>query len=199
LIVNCDPQGIQKASRVVSDGGIVVFPTDTVYGVGCDPFNKKSVDKIYKIKNRPKSKPFPILVYSMKEVNQIADFDSDSQRLAEKFWPGPLTLILKLKDSKIEKSLEIEGKIAVRIPNNKCLLDLLSNCKFLIGTSANISGQESFTNSEECYNSLKDFDVFLDGGNLEGKGESTILEIKDGKPIIHRSGVVRKEEILELF
>jgi len=199
LIVNCDPQGIQKASRVVSDGGIVVFPTDTVYGVGCDPFNKKSVDKIYKIKNRPKSKPFPILVYSMKEVNQIADFDSDSQRLAEKFWPGPLTLILKLKDSKIEKSLEIEGKIAVRIPSNKCLLDLLSNCKFLIGTSANISGQESFTNSEECYNSLKDFDVFLDGGNLEGRGESTILEIKDGKPIIHRSGVVRKEEILELF
>jgi len=199
LKVNCDPQGIQKASRVVSDGGIIVFPTDTVYGVGCDPFNKKSVDEIYKIKNRPKSKPFPILVYSMKEANQIADFDSDSQRLAEKFWPGPLTLILKLKDSRIKKSLDVEEKIAIRIPNNKCLLELLSTCKFLIGTSANISGQESFTNSEECYKSLSDFDVFLDGGNLEGKGESTILEIKDGKPIIHRSGALRKEEIIELF
>ena len=197
--VNCDPQGIQKASRVVSDGGIIVFPTDTVYGVGCNPFNKKAVDKIYKIKNRPKSKPFPILVYSMKEANQIADFDSDSQRLAEKFWPGPLTLILKLKDSRIKKSLDVEEKIAIRIPNNKCLLELLSTCKFLIGTSANISGQESFTNSEECYKSLSDFDVFLDGGNLEGKGESTILEIKDGKPIIHRSGALRKEEIIELF
>lgn len=197
--VNCDPQGIQKASRVVSDGGIIIFPTDTVYGVGCDPFNKKSVDKIYKIKNRPKSKPFPILVYSMKEANQIADFDLDSQRMAEKFWPGPLTLILKLKDSGIEKSLDVKEKIAVRIPNNNCLLDLLSSCKFLIGTSANISGQESFTNSEECYNSLSDFDVFLDGGNLEDKGESTILEIIDGKPIIHRSGALRKEEILELF
>lgn len=197
--VNCDPQGIQKASRIVSDGGIIVFPTDTVYGVGCNPFNKKAVDKIYKIKNRPKSKPFPILVYSMKEANQIADFDSDSQRLAEKFWPGPLTLILKLKDSSIKKSLDIEEKVAIRIPNNKCLLELLSTCKFLIGTSANISGQESFTNSEECYKSLSDFDVFLDGGNLEGKGESTILEIKDGKPIIHRSGALRKEEIIELF
>jgi len=197
--VNCDPQGIQKASKVVSDGGVVVFPTDTVYGVGCDPFNKKSVDKIYKIKNRSKTKPFPILVYSMKEANQIADFDSDSQRLAEKFWPGPLTLILKLKDSRIEKSLDVKERIAVRVPNNKCLLDLLSSCKFLIGTSANISGQESFTNSEECYNSLSDFDVFLDGGNLEGKGESTIIEIIDGKPIIHRSGALRKEEILELF
>ena len=197
--VNCDPQGIQKASRIVSDGGIIVFPTDTAYGVGCNPFNKKAVDKIYKIKNRPKSKPFPILVYSMKEANQIADFDSDSQRLAEKFWPGPLTLILKLKDSRIKKSLDVEEKIAIRIPNNKCLLELLSTCKFLIGTSANISGQESFTNSEECYKSLSDFDVFLDGGNIEGKGESTILEIKDGKPIIHRSGALRKEEIIELF
>ena len=197
--VKCDPQGIQKASRVVNDGGVIVFPTDTVYGIGCDPFNKNSVDKIYKIKNRPKSKPFPLLVYSMKEVNQIADLDSDSQRLAEKFWPGPLTLILKLKDSKIEKSLDIKEKIAVRIPNNPCLLDLLRNCKFLIGTSANISGQDSFTNSEECYKSLSNFDVFLDGGNLEGKGESTILEIKDGKPIIHRSGALRKEEILEFF
>ena len=197
--VNCDPQGIQKASKVVREGGVVVFPTDTVYGVGCDPFNKKSVDKIYKIKNRSKSKPFPILVYSIKEVNQIADFDSDSQRLAEKFWPGPLTLILKLKDSRIEKSLDVKERIAVRVPNNKCLLDLLSSCRFLIGTSANISGQESFTNSEECYNSLSDFDVFLDGGNLGGNGESTIIEIIDGKPIIHRSGSLRKEEILELF
>ena len=197
--VKCDPQGIQKASRVVNDGGVIVFPTDTVYGIGCDPFNKNSVDKIYKIKKRPKSKPFPLLVYSMKEVNQIADLDSDSQRLAEKFWPGPLTLILKLKDSRIEKSLDIKEKIAVRIPNNQCLLDLLRNCKFLIGTSANISGQDSFTNSEECYKSLSNFDVFLDGGNLEGKGESTILEIKDGKPIIHRSGALRKEEILEFF
>ena len=197
--VNCDPQGIQKASKVVREGGVVVFPTDTVYGVGCDPFNKKSVDKIYKIKNRSKSKPFPILVYSIKEANQIADFDSDSQRLAEKFWPGPLTLILKLKDSRIEKSLDVKERIAVRVPNNKCLLDLLNSCKFLIGTSANISGQESFTNSEECYNSLSDFDVFLDGGNLGGNGESTIIEIIDGKPIIHRSGALRKEEILELF
>ena len=197
--VNCDPQGIQKASKIVSDGGIIVFPTDTVYGVGCDPYNKNAVDKIYKVKNRPKSKPFPILVYSMKEAVQIADFDSDSQRLAEKFWPGPLTLILKLKDPKIMESLDVEEKVAIRIPNNKCLLELLSTCKFLIGTSANISGQESFTNSEECYKSLNDFDVFLDGGNIVGKGESTILEIKDGKPIIHRSGALRKEEILELF
>jgi len=199
LKVRCDSQGIQKASRIVNEGGIIVFPTDTVYGIGCDPFNKKSVDKIYKIKNRPKSKPFPVLVYSMKEAKQIAEFDSDSERLAERFWPGPLTLILKLNDSKMGESLELKERIAIRIPNNKCLLDLLCNCKFLIGTSANISGQESFTNSKKLDDGLSGFDVFLDGGDIESTGESTILEIKDGKPIIHRSGALRKEEILELF
>ena len=197
--VNCDSEGIRKATNIVKEGGIVVFPTDTVYGIGCDPFKKKSVDKIYKIKNRSKTKPFPVLVHSMKEAKQIADFDLDSMRLAEKFWPGPLTLILKLKDLNLGKSLEIEGKIALRIPNNRCLLDLLSNCKFLIGTSANISGEVSFTDPEECFKKIIDFDVFVDGGNLENKGESTILEMKEGKPIIHRSGALRKEEILELF
>jgi len=199
LKVNCDPDGIKNVSHILKKGGVVIFPTDTVYGIGCDPFIEKSVDKIYKIKNRPKSKPFPVLIHSMHEATQIAEFDFDSMRMAKKFWPGPLTLIVPLKDERIRTTLELKEKIALRIPNNKCLLDLLSICKFLIGTSANISGEQSFTNSEDCYKKMEGFDIFLDGGNLENKGESTILEIKDGKPIIHRSGVLRKEEILELF
>lgn len=197
--VNCDPDGIKNVSHILKKGGVVIFPTDTVYGIGCDPFIEKSVDKIYKIKNRPKSKPFPVLIHSMHEATQIAEFDFDSMRMAKKFWPGPLTLIVPLKDERIRTTLELKEKIALRIPNNKCLLDLLSICKFLIGTSANISGEQSFTSSEDCYEKMEGFDIFLDGGNLENKGESTILEVKDGKPIIHRSGVLRKEEILELF
>jgi len=199
LKVNCDPDGIKNVSHILKKGGVVIFPTDTVYGIGCDPFIEKSVDKIYKIKNRPKSKPFPVLIHSMHEATQIAEFDFDSMRMAKKFWPGPLTLIVPLKDERIRTTLELKEKIALRIPNNKCLLDLLSICKFLIGTSANISGEQSFTSSEDCYEKMEGFDIFLDGGNLENKGESTILEVKDGKPIIHRSGVLRKEEILELF
>ena len=197
--VKCDSDGIKEVVKTLKDGGVVIFPTDTVYGIGCNPFKKKSVDKIYKIKNRSKSKPFPVLVHSMQEAKQIAEFDYDSMRLAQKFWPGPLTLIVPVKDKKLKETLELEEKIAIRIPNNKCLLDLLEICKFLIGTSANISGEGSFTNSKDCYNKMADFDIFLDGGNLENEGESTILEIKDGKPIIHRSGALKKEEILELF
>ncbi len=197
--VKCDKEGIEKASKVVKDGGIIVFPTDTVYGMGCDPYNKKAVDKIYQIKGRPKTKPFPILVYSFDAASEIVEFDKDSKKIADKFWPGPLTLILKLRDEKLKESLNLKEKIAIRVPNNQCLLNLLKNSKFLVGTSANLSGESSFTNSQECYQKISECDVFLDGGDIENGGESTILEMDKGKPIIHRIGSLKKEEITRFF
>jgi len=197
--VKCDKKGIEKASKIVKDGGIVVFPTDTVYGIGCDPYNKKSVDKIYQIKDRPKTKPFPILAYSFDVASEIVEFDKDSKKIADKFWPGPLTLILKLRDERLKESLNLKEKIAIRVPNNPCLLNLLKNSKFLIGTSANISGENSFTKSQDCYQKIREYDIFLDGGDIENKGESTILEMDQGKPIIHRTGALKKEEIIGFF
>jgi L-threonylcarbamoyladenylate synthase len=197
--VKCDKEGIEKAAKVTKEGGIVVFPTDTVYGIGCDPYNKKSVDKIYQIKGRPKTKPFPILAYSFDVASEIVEFDKDSKKIADKFWPGPLTLILKLKDERLKKSLNLKEKIAIRVPNNLCLLNLLKNSKFLIGTSANISGEDSFTISQDCYQKIRECDIFLDGGDIENKGESTILEMDQGKPIFHRIGGLKKEEIIGFF
>jgi L-threonylcarbamoyladenylate synthase len=199
LKVKCDKEGIEKASKVVKDGGIIVFPTDTVYGMGCDPYNKKAVDKIYQIKGRSKTKPFPILVYSFDAASEIVEFDKDSKKIADKFWPGPLTLILKLRDEKLKESLNLKEKIAIRVPNNQCLLNLLKNSKFLVGTSANLSGESSFTKSQECYQKISECDVFLDGGDIENGGESTILEMDKGKPIIHRIGSLKKEEITRFF
>jgi len=197
LKVKCDQEGIENSLKVVKNGGIVVFPTDTVYGMGCDPYNKKSVDKIYQIKERPKSKPFPLLAYSMDVVSEIIEFDKISKKIAERFWPGPLTLILKLKDEQLKNSLNLEDKIAIRVPNNQCLLDLLKNCKLLVGTSANISGENSFTNSQECYQKVQDFDIFLDGGDIKNGVESTILEMDQGNSIFHRIGALKEEEIME--
>lgn len=197
--VKCDKEGIEKAAKVAKDGGIIVFPTDTVYGIGCDPYNKKSVDKIYQIKGRSKTKPFPILAYSFDVASEIVEFDKDSKKIADKFWPGPLTLILKLRDERLKESLNLKEKIAIRVPNNPCLLNLLKNSKFLVGTSANISGENSFTKSEDCYQKIREYDIFLDGGDIEDKGESTILEMDHGKPIFHRLGGLKKEEILEFI
>ena len=199
MIVKCNKEGIENASEIISKGGVIVFPTDTVYGIGCDPYNKNSVDKIYKIKKRPKEKPFPILAYSMDAVNQIIEFDDDSKKIAEKFWPGPLTLILKVKDEKLKDVLEVPEKIAVRVPDNQCLLAILKNSKFLIGSSANYSGESSFTNSKECSEKIKEYDIFVDGGDIQSQGESTIAEIKQGELVIHRDGALKKEEIPPFF
>jgi L-threonylcarbamoyladenylate synthase len=199
LKVKCDKEGIEKASQVIKNGGIVVCPTDTVYGIGCDPYNKKSVEKIYQIKQRPKTKPFPILAQSFDVASEIVEFDKDSKKLAEKIWPGPLTLVLSLRDEKLKESLNLNEKVAIRVPNNQCLQSLLKNSKFLIGTSANVSGESPFTKSQDCYQGIKDYDVFLDGGDIENGVESTILEIDKGKPIIHRKGPLKEEEIIELF
>lgn len=199
MIVKCNKKGIEQASKIISNGGVIVFPTDTVYGIGCNPYNKNSVDKIYSIKKRPREKPFPILAYSMDSVNEIAKIDEDSKKLAEKFWPGPLTLILKLKDEKLKRILEVTEKIAVRVPDNQCLLDILKNSKFLIGTSANYSGENSFTKSKECSEKMKDYDIFVDGGDIQSMGESTIAEIVHGEIVIHREGALKKEEITRFF
>ena len=122
--VNCDDKGIAEASDTIRDGGVVIFPTDTVYGIGCDPYDEKAVEKIYKIKSRDSSKPLPVLVHSMEVASKIAEFDKHSEKLARNFWPGPLTLILKLTDKRLVKSLNIDKKIALRVPNNRCVLRL---------------------------------------------------------------------------
>jgi L-threonylcarbamoyladenylate synthase len=198
LKVNCDKEGIEKASQIINQGGIAVFPTDTVYGIGCNPYNRDSVRKIYEIKSRDISKPFPVLVYSKEIAEKIAFFDEFTKKIVEKFWPGTLTIILKLTDAELKKSLNVTDKIAVRVPNHKCTLELLKKCNFLVGTSANISGQSSFTNPDECFKNIQKYDVFVDGGIITSKTESTIIEIENEKIKIIREGSLSYEEISEL-
>jgi len=195
LKVNCDKEGIEKASLIINQGGIVVFPTDTVYGIGCDPYNKESVKKIYELKSRDISKPLPVLVYSKEIAEQIAFFDEIAKKIAEKFWPGPLTIILKLTDENLKKSLNVSDKIAIRVPDHKCTLKLLEKCNFLVGTSANISGHSSFTNPDECFNNIQKYDIFVDGGIITSLGESTIIEIENEEIKIIRKGSISHEEI----
>jgi L-threonylcarbamoyladenylate synthase len=198
LKVNCDKEGIQKASQIINKGGIAIFPTDTVYGIGCDPYNKESVKKIYDIKSRDISKPVPVLAYSKEVAAKIVHFDELSKKIIEKFWPGPLTIILKLIDENLKKSLSLKNKIAIRVPNHKCTLELLKKCNFLVGTSANISGCSPYTNPDECFKKLQNYDIFVDGGIITSKAVSTIIEIENREIKIIREGYLTKEEILRL-
>jgi len=199
LRISCNNAGIQKAVQIINKGGIVIFPTDTVYGIGCDPYNQKGVLSLYKIKKREKTKPFPVIGYSKKELEKIAEFNDKAENIAELFWPGPITLILKVKDENIRKSLGLGKKIAVRVPNNQCVLSLLKECKLLVATSANISGTTSLTDPNDCKRDLNGYDLLLDGGILSDNGESTIVEIDRNKLRIVRSGSVSEEELKKLF
>jgi len=197
LKVSCNSEGIEKASQIVSQGGIVIFPTDTVYGIGCNPYNKESVEKIYKIKSRDIMKSLPVLTYSIETAEKIVEIDQFTKKIVKKFWPGPLTVILKVTDKKIKESLNLENKIAIRVPDHKCTLELLKKCNFLVGTSANISGDLPYTDPEECLKKLERYDIFVDGGIITSKGESTIIEIENEQIKIIREGSLTEDEILQ--
>ncbi len=196
--ISCSDADIQIAAKAINDGATVVFPTDTVYGLGCNPYNHEAVLSLYEIKKRKKTKPFPVIGYAKKELEKIAEFNPLEGKIAEKFWPGPITLILKVKDKEIQKSLDLDGKIAVRVPNNQCVLALLKECKLLVATSANISGTVPFNDPKECSENLSGYDLLIDGGIISSQGESTIVEIENNDVRILRKGNVSEEEIKKL-
>ena len=196
MIVPCDQNGISLAATTIKNGGLVVFPTDTVYGLGCDPRNVKAIEAIFRIKKRNESKQLPILVYSKDEVSKIAVFDDISNKIADKFWPGQLTLVLELKDNEIKSAMNMNDKVAVRVPNHPCVLALLKECKLIVGTSANFSGHPAFSDSKKVQENFSGYDVFLDGGTISNSTSSTIVEVKDGTWKILRQGKITKEEII---
>lgn len=193
-IVNCDKNGINEIVNAYENGQIIVYPTDTVYGIGCDPFNKDSISKIYDLKKREGSKRFPILGFSKEELEKIVEFSIDAEKISEKFWPGQVTLLLPIRKEMAEK-INNNGKLAVRVPNNECVLTILEKCKLIIGTSANISGQESILDSNECKTKIPGIDVLVNGGKITSLGESTIIDFIDDQVKVIREGSISKDEI----
>lgn len=196
--INCNEDNINKAADVVKNGGIIVFPTDTVYGLGCDPYNKNAVEKIYEIKKRKKTKPLSILAFSKNEISKIAIINKIEEKIIKKFFPGKITLILKLKDKKLQRILNLRNDIAVRIPNHVYTLALLEKCKLLVGTSANISGSKLSINSKDNMKNIN-YDVFLDDEKTSNGRESTIIKIKNKRILIIRKGEIDKKDIEKII
>jgi L-threonylcarbamoyladenylate synthase len=197
----CVRSHTRKCASIIKDGGILVYPTDTVYGIGCDPYLDKAVEKIIEIKGRSGTKPFPVLASNIKYVERIALLGKIGKHLATMFWPGALTIISPLVDPKISKYVT-GGKstIGVRVPNNKCTAALLKQCKYLVGTSANESGKIPSTSvSDVIVSSLRGFDAILDGGKIKKSVESTILDLTGSVPKLIREGAISSKEISEVL
>lgn len=199
-VYSCSGDAVARCASVVRSGGVVVFPTDTIYGIGCDPYNDSAVERIFAIKGRDEKKPLPILASSVKDVQKIVSLGEAGMVLAEKYWPGALTIVAPITDQKISYRVTAGTKsLAVRVPANRCILSLLEHCRYLVGTSANLSGGKPLKSAQEVLDSpLDGYDALLDGGQIEKGIESTIVDIT-GRPKILREGAVKSKEVLELL
>ncbi|MGA7369866.1 MAG: L-threonylcarbamoyladenylate synthase [Nitrososphaeraceae archaeon] len=194
-----EDNGVENCAKIVKDGGIIVYPTDTVYAMGCNPFNDKAVERIFLLKRRVAEKAMPVLCASLLDVENIVEVSNKVKRLARSFWPGPLTIICPLSNRKISPRLTANSSsLAVRIPGNLCTLSLLKLSRYLVGTSANISGRESVKNpSQISTTSLTNFDALLDGGTLIKYSHSTIIQLDDDETLtVVRNGPITERDII---
>jgi L-threonylcarbamoyladenylate synthase len=193
-----DKLELSKAITALLNGKVIVYPTDTLYGLGADIYNDDAVRKIFEIKKRPNSIPLPVAVSDFDELKKIAFVDDKTQHLAESFLPGKLTLILNKKDCVPDVVTSKLDKVAVRIPDNKIALELLSKFGPLTVTSANIHGTKTPGIISDISMQFKDDDVavYLDIGELDGQ-PSTIVDMTEKKIKIVREGAISKRDILD--
>lgn len=192
---------ILQAAEVIKRGGVVAFPTETVYGLGADAFNPIAVEKIFELKERPAFDPLIVHIYSIEQLNLVCkDLDERVIKLADKFWPGPLTIILP-KSEKVPDIVTSGLKtVGVRIPNNPFALELikLSNTP-IAAPSANKFGRTSPTSANHVKKYFNKVDFILDGGNTTVGIESTIISLNEKGFDILRYGIITKEDIEKII
>ena len=193
---------LKEVAIAIKNGKVVVFPTETVYGIGTNGLKENSVKRLYEVKQRPLNKPISLLVNSMDMINDIAQEITDLEKaLIKEFFPGPLTIILKKKDTVPNIVTANSNTVGVRMPSNKIALKLIEYAGVPIATpSANISGKPSGTNMEDI---MKDFegkvDCYIDDGPSKIGISSTIVQVIDGVPHILRQGKITKEQIMNIY
>jgi len=194
-VVKADMDGLVLAAKLVAEGGIVSYPTDTVYGLGCDPFSEPALERVMKAKGDRK-RPMPVLVKTLQDGLRIADFTEKAAKLAKRFWPGPLTMVLRAKTT-LPKVLVPSGTIGVRSPKHVTCLNLIGLCSgYLVGTSANQTGKAPATTAEEVVTGLGDkIDLVIDGGRAPLGVASTVVNLS-GNFTILREGPISREALL---
>lgn len=193
-----DLQIIKEAGEILKNGGLVAFPTETVYGLGGDGLNARSSEKIYTAKGRPSDNPLIIHIADMEDLNKIAkQIPEKAKLLAEKFWPGPLTMIFQ-KSSEVpyETTGGLES-VAVRMPNHPVALALIkAGGGYIAAPSANTSGRPSPTKAEHVAEDLNSrIDMIVDGGDVGIGLESTIVDFTEDIPVILRPGYINQAMI----
>jgi len=193
---------IDKAVDILKAGGIVAYPTDTVYGLGADAFNVRAVARIYKVKDRSRDMPLPVLLADAEQVVLVAGSVSHYARvLMERFWPGGLTLILFTAASFPGVVTAGKDRVAVRVPDHIVPLTLIRRFGGpIIGTSANMSNKPSPVMAQGVEEQLGgQVELIIDGGRCPGGIESTVVDVTGDVPVVLRRGIVPEGEVVQLY
>lgn len=192
-----DPKSIRRALEVLNKGGLVAFPTDTVYGLGALAFDGTAVESIYFAKDRPVEKAIPVLIGDSADLEKVATDVTDLvRRLASRFWPGPLTIIVP-KTPALPAAVSATETVGVRIPDHPAAQALLRATGPMAVTSANISGQPSPSTALEVFEQLNGrMELIMDGGKTPGGVPSTLVDCTRSEIKILREGPISLEQIL---
>lgn len=200
-----DPQNreaaIETAANAVKGGRLVVLPTDTVYGIGCDAFDNEAVSALLRAKGRGPDMPVPVLVPSWTTIEGLVrEYTYNMRKLVEAFWPGGLSMVVHQAPSLPWNLGDTRGTVMLRMPNQPIALELLERTGPMAVSSANISGQPPATNVQMAEDQLgADVTTYIDGGEARHGVASTIVDLSSGRPRILREGAATTERVAEVL
>jgi L-threonylcarbamoyladenylate synthase len=189
---------VRETARVIRKGGVIVYPTETIYGLGCSAFDEKAIKRIFEIKQRPETNPMLVLVRNRAMLRELVDeIPSKAIELMDCFWPGPLTIVFHARE-KVSSSLTAgSGKIGVRMPGSRFCLKLLDESQIpLVSTSANISGKKASSSIHSLKRMFADkVDSIIDAGSLASSLPSTVVDVSSRKVQILREGAISRKQL----
>ncbi len=193
---------VTQAAQTILNGGVIVYPTETVYGLGANALDSRAVEKVYQVKSRPKSNPILVLIPGLDAMDELVlEVPEFAAALMKKFWPGPLTIVFKASPMVSPILTANSGKIGLRLSSDEFCRELLAICRIPItSTSANLTGDPSPDSigviSKKVLNSV---DLIVDAGELASRVPSTVIDVTQGKVELLREGAIEFKRIQEVI
>jgi len=201
LVVNPtdpEPGAIAAAAEVLRAGGVVAFPTDTLYGLAVDPRRSDAVERLFRLKGRDAASAIPLIADSLAQASAAATFGARERRAAETFWPGPLSIVAAANPCVSANALGGGGSVAIRVPAHSVATELARAFGFPVtATSANRSGERATDLADDVASNLPEVDLLLDAGRAPGGAPSTIIAFDVDGPVLVRAGAIAWERVIK--